>query len=98
MRRCGPRFLPLDLGPWAEQARLPSVDFMVSPGLARVNSAPDYGPSDLFAGRPDALRGGRWQVGQKKLERFMNEIRRTRVPHRGHGRPSWPYTASERSK
>ena len=25
----------------------------------------------------------------------MNASRRTGVPHRGHGRPSWPYTASD---
>ena len=28
----------------------------------------------------------------------MNASRRTGVPQRGHGRPSCPYTASDRSK
>jgi hypothetical protein len=41
------------------------------------------------AGR-GALRGGRWQRGQKKDERFMKATRRIGVPQRRHGRPSWP--------
>ncbi len=56
----------------------------------RVNSAPVF--------RALGPRGGRWQAGQKKLDRFMNATRRTGVPQRGQGRPSCPYTASERSK
>src|SRR5579875_469898 len=43
-------------------------------------------------------RGGRWHFGQKKLDRFMNAVRRIGVPQRGQGSPSRPYTASERSK
>ena len=43
-------------------------------------------------------RGVGWQDGQKKLERFMNALRRIGAPHRGHGRPSRPYTDSDLSK
>lgn len=32
----------------------------------------------------------RWQSGHRWLERFMNRIRRTGDPHRGHGSPSRP--------
>jgi hypothetical protein len=35
-------------------------------------------------------RGCRWQRGQKKLDRFMNEIRRIGVAQRRHGKPSRP--------
>ena len=45
-----------------------------------------------------APRGAGWQRGHVNDERFMNESRTTGVPHRGHGRPFWPYTASDRSK
>src|SRR6516164_7463397 len=47
------------------------------------------------------LAGGRgrgWQTGQLYADRFMNGSRRTGVPHRGHGSPSRPYTASDRLK
>ncbi|QFU98829.1 Pimeloyl-(acyl-carrier protein) methyl ester esterase [Luteimicrobium xylanilyticum] len=36
------------------------------------------------------LRGRGWQRGHVNDERFMKASRRTGVPHRGHGRPSWP--------
>ena len=35
-------------------------------------------------------RGAGWHRAQKYDERFMNAIRRTGVPHREHGSPSWP--------
>src|SRR4051812_16700479 len=40
MHRCGPQFLPLDHGPWAEQARLPSVNPSSHSARVRVNSGP----------------------------------------------------------
>ena len=43
-------------------------------------------------------RGRGWHRGQLKDERFMNASRRTGEPQRGHGSPSRPYTASDRSK
>jgi hypothetical protein len=36
------------------------------------------------------LRGGGWHRGQKNEDRFMKLTRRTGVPQREHGRPSWP--------
>ncbi len=35
-------------------------------------------------------RGRGWQRGQVNDERFMKASRRTGVPQRGQGRPSWP--------
>src|SRR5215470_18058022 len=43
-------------------------------------------------------RGRGWQIGQLYADRFMNGSRRTGAPHRGHGSPSRPYTASDRPK
>lgn len=43
-------------------------------------------------------RGRGWQRGHEYDDRFMNGSLRTGRPHRGHGRPSCPYTASDRSK
>ena len=52
----------------------------------------------LLSEGPRAFRGRGWQRGQEKDERFMNASRLIGVPHRGHGRPSCPYAANERSK
>lgn len=40
----------------------------------------------------------RWQRGQKCEPRFMNSMRRIRVPHRGHGSPARPYAFNECAK
>ncbi len=58
-------------------------------GRPRVAQVPPY---------QRARRGLGWHVGQLKLDRFVNASRRIGVPQRGHGRPAWPYAASERSK
>jgi len=45
-----------------------------------------------------AARGAGWQRGQENDDRFMKCSRRIGAPHLGHGIPSWPYAASDRSK
>ena len=52
----------------------------------------------LTGGGQRGCRGRGWHRGQLNDDRFMNGSRRTGVPQRAHGRPSWPYASSERSK
>lgn len=65
---------------------------------------PPFGGCEVYhdAVRPGVRggpeRGRGWQRGHEYEERFMNGSRRIGRPQRGHGRPSWPYTASDRSK
>ena len=56
------------------------------------------GKPSLIARDHGLVRGRGWHLGQLKADLFMNGSRRTGVPHRGHGWPARPYTASDRSK
>jgi hypothetical protein len=55
------------------------------------------GKPGLTARYHGLVRGRGWHLGQLKEDLFMNGSRRTAVPHRVHGWPARPYTASDRS-
>jgi hypothetical protein len=62
-------------------------------GVLDRTAAVSKRPTEVAAGQrlpARRARGGRWQVGQKKDERFMKATRRMGVPQRRHGCPSWP--------
>ena len=82
-----------------EQARARRLDREPgSDGPARSAHPPDPRGGGVSVGlrlsspapRRAQPRGGRWQRGQVKLDRFANDVRTTAVPHRRHGRPSRP--------
>ena len=79
--------------PWL-LASLPVAVLAMLPEALRDNEwlhAALIAPVLLVSG-PVLLRGdqGRWQTGQKKVERCACTMRRTALPQRGQGRPARP--------